>query len=188
MQQLIMRLDPKKSYKLVSPRTVVAVTSMNSTSVPNACVVSFISPVSISPPLVMISLAPVRHTYKNIISSGEFVVNILSRRYIDQLLRCAAKYLEGVNKVQQAGLRCCSSRIVSPPRIREASAWLECKVTDSRQLGDHIAIFGEVLEAEVVDAAIKDGEIDMKIIDPVMHIGGADFATDFKVTKHKRYD
>lgn len=183
-----MRLDTKNSYKLISPRLAVAVTTLNSTSVPNACVVSFISPVSKDPPLIMISLAPVRHTCKNIIKSNEFVINILGRRYIDQLLRCAAKYQEGVNKIQQAGLSWYSSRLVSPPRIREASAWLECRVSGSKEMGDHIAIFGEVLEAEAKDSVIKNGEVDIQLIDPVLHISGDEFATEFKIAKRKRYD
>jgi flavin reductase (DIM6/NTAB) family NADH-FMN oxidoreductase RutF len=183
-----MKLDPKKSYRLISPRPTVVITTLNSTNVPNACVVSFISPVSKSPPILMISLTPVRHTYKNIIKNGEFVVNILGKRYIDQMLRCAAKYQEGVNKIQQAGLGWYTSKIVTPPRIREASAWLECKVTESKELGDHIAIFGEVLEAEAKDGIIKDGKVDLSKINPVLHISGSEFATDFKAVKHKRYD
>ncbi len=183
-----MRLDLKKSYKLISPRLAVAITTLNSTDTPNACVVSFISPVSKSPPVLMISLAPVRHTYKNIINSGEFVVNILGKRYIDQLLRCAAKYQEGVNKIQQADLDWYSSKLVSPPRIREASAWLECRVTESKKIGDHIAVFGEILEAEVKGSVIKDGKVDLRAINPVLHIGGSDFATDFKIIKRKIYD
>jgi flavin reductase (DIM6/NTAB) family NADH-FMN oxidoreductase RutF len=183
-----MKLDPKKSYKLISPRLTVVITTLNSTNMPNACVVSFISPVSMSPPLLMISLAPVRHTYKNIINSGEFVVNILGKRYIDQMLRCAAKYQEGVNKIQQAGLGWYTSKLVAPPRIREASAWLECRVIESKEVGDHIAIFGEVLGAEAKDNVIKDGEVDLQAINPVFHISGSDFATDFKRIKRKRYD
>lgn len=180
-----MRIDPKRSYSLLSPRLTVVITTLNSTSIPNACVVSFISPVSIDPPLLMISLAPVRHTYKNIISTGEFVVNILGKRYIDQMLRCAAKYQEGVNKIQQAGLGWYSSKLVTPPRIREASVWLECKVTGSKEMGDHIAIFGEVLEAEARDNVIKDGEVDLQLINPVLHISKDEFAVEFRKTKHK---
>lgn len=183
-----MKLDPEKSYRLISPRLTVVVTTMNSTDIPNACVVSFISPVSMSPPVLMISLAPVRHTYKNIINSGEFVVNILGKRYIDQMLRCASKYQEGVNKIQQAGLGWYTSKLVAPPRIREASAWLECKVTESKEMGDHIPIFGEVLEAEVKDGVIKDGKIGLYSMNPVLHISGDEFATDFKTVKRKRYD
>ena len=183
-----MRINSKNSYKLISPRIAVVITTLNSTGEPNACVVSFISPVSMSPPLLMLSLAPVRHTYKNIINTGEFVINILSKRYIDQLLRCAAKYQEGVNKIQQAGLHCYTSKLVSPPRIREASAWLECRVIESKKMGDHIAIFGEVLEAEVRNGVIKNSEIDLQAISPVLHISGTSFAVDFKIIKHKRYD
>jgi flavin reductase (DIM6/NTAB) family NADH-FMN oxidoreductase RutF len=174
-----MRIEAKHFYKVLSPRLAVVVTTLNSTAIPSACVVSFISPISISPPMLMISLAPVRHTYKNIIHSKEFVVNILGRRYIDQLLQCAAKYQEGVNKIRQAGLSSHISKLVAPPRIGEAAAWIECKVIDSKEMGDHIAIFGEVLDVEVRDTALKNGEFDVESVNPVLHLS---------VFKHKRYD
>lgn len=183
-----MRIEARDFYKILSPRLAVAVTSLNSTAIPSACVVSFIAPISISPPMLMISLTPVRHTYKDIAQSKEFVVNILGKRYIDQLLQCAAKYQEGVNKIRQAGLRSYSSKLVSPPRISEAAAWIECKVADSKEIGDHIAIFGEVLEVEIRNTALKNGEFDIESVNPVLHLSGDNFASDFKVFKHKRYD
>lgn len=183
-----MRLKREEAYKLLSPRPTVAVTTFNSVGVVNACVVSFVSPISFNPPIVMISLAPVRHTYKNIEKTGEFVINILGKERIDQLLRCAAKYQEGVNKLQQAGLRWYSSKLVKPPRIREAKAWLECKVIENKKVGDHIVVFGQVLAVEVSDDCVTNGEIDLRKINPVTHVTKDIFATDFKLVKHKRYD
>lgn len=183
-----MRLKPEESYKVLSPRPTIAVTTFNSVGSVNACVVSFISPVSFNPPIVMISLAPVRHTYKNIEQTGEFVLNIIGKEHFDQLLRCAAKYQEGVNKLQQAGLRWYSSKLVKPPRIKEAKAWLECKVIGNKKMGDHIVVFGQVLAVEVSDDCVTNGEIDLKKINPVTHVSKNVFAVDFNLVKYKRYD
>lgn len=183
-----MRLKPEEAYKLISPRPIAVITTLNSLGAINSCVVSFISPISFKPAVLMISLAPVRHTYKNIVERKEFVVNIFGKERLDQVLRCAAKYQEGVNKVQQAGLRWYSSKLVAPPRIREAKAWIECKLTDSKRIGDHIAIFGEVLAVEVDDSIVSEGEIDLSKLNPVLHIAKKSFATDFKFITHKRYD
>lgn len=181
-----MRLSSDKMYHLIAPRPVAVITSLNSTDTPNAMVVSFISPVSFNPPILMISLAPVRHTYQNILKSGEFVVNILSKRYSRQILRCAAKYQEGADKVAQAGLRTITSKIVSAPRIKEAKIWIECKIRDSKLVGDHFAIFGEAVAIEVKDDVLKDGKVDMRKVDPMLHISKDDFAVDFKLMKYKR--
>lgn len=183
-----MKIDVEEFYQLISPRPTVVITTFNSLGAINACVVSFISPVSFRPPILMISLAPIRHSYENISQTKEFVVNILDKEHIDQLLMCARRYQEGVNKLQQAGLRWYSSKLVKPPRVREAKAWIECKVKEERKMGDHIAIFGDVVAVEVNDDVVIKEEIDLQKINPVLHISGDRFATDFKIIKHKRYD
>jgi len=183
-----MKINPEQYYKLLAPRPTVAITTFNSLDAINACVISFISPVSSKPPILMISLASVRHSYENITRTKEFVVNILGKEHADQLLMCARRYQEGVNKVQQAGLKWYSSKLVKPPRIKEAKAWIECKVVEEKKVGDHVVIFGEVMAVEVKDDVMAKDEIDLTKINPIMHIGGDEFAVDFKIIKHKRYD
>ena len=158
-----MKIDPEKFYQLIAPRLTAAITTFNSLKAINACVVSFISPVSFRPPILMISLAPVRHSYENISQTNEFVVNVLGKEHIDQLLMCGRRYQKGVNKLQQAGLRWYSSKLVKPPRIKEAKVWIECKVREEKRMGDHVAIFGEVLAAEAKDEVVTNGGILGKI-------------------------
>lgn len=181
-------LKPEQAYQLLSPRPILLITTLNSKRAANAAPVSFTTPVSFSPPIVMISLAPVRHSYRNILETKEFVINILSRECLDQVLRCAVPYQEGVNKLQQAGLKWYSSKIVNPPRVKEAKAWIECKLLEERKFGDHMVILGEVLAAEVKDEAVTAGDIDFSKINLVGHVDKDIFATDFKIIKHKRYD
>ncbi|MCS7106172.1 MAG: flavin reductase family protein [Candidatus Aenigmarchaeota archaeon] len=183
-----MKYPLEKSYRLLSPRLVVLVTTVNSKQGVNAAPISFCSPVSFSPPIVMISLTPEIRTHKNIKETKEFVINILPKQYIDQVLRCAARYPEGVNKLEVVGLKKFSSVLVKPPRVKEAFAWLECRLIEEKRLGDHFAIFGEVLTAEIKDEVVKDGEIDFSKVSPVLHLFKEYFAFDFKVAKQKRYD
>jgi flavin reductase (DIM6/NTAB) family NADH-FMN oxidoreductase RutF len=183
-----MIINPEKAYELLSPRLVLLITTLNSKGSVNASPVSFASPISFNPPIVLISLAPTRHTYKNILETKEFVINILGKEYLDQVLRCAIPYQEGINKLQQAGLKYYSSKIVKPVRVKEAKAWIECKFLEERKFGDHMAILGEVLTAEVRDEAVVKDEIDFTKINPIAHIAKDVFAVDFKIVKHKRYD
>jgi flavin reductase (DIM6/NTAB) family NADH-FMN oxidoreductase RutF len=183
-----MIVKPERAYELLSPRPVLLVTTLNSKSSTNAAPVSFATPVSFSPPIVLISIAPVRHTHKNILETKEFVINILGREYLDQVLRCAIPYQEGIDKLQQAGLKSYSSKIVRPPRVKEAKAWIECKFLEERGFGDHMAVLGEVLAAEVKDEAVVGEEIDFTKINSILHVAKDIFAVDFKIVKHKRYD
>ena len=183
-----MKYPLDKSYRLLSPRLLTLITTKNSKDGVNAAPVDFCSPASFNPPIVMVSLTPQIRTYKNIQEKGEFVINILPREYIDHALRCAAKYPEGVNKLQLVGLKQYSSELVSPPRIKEAKIWLECRFLEEKKVGDHFAIFGEVVAAEVRDDTIKEGEIDLANLNPILHLVKDNFATDYKVVKRRRYD
>lgn len=188
IQKIVMEIEKNRIHEILCPRPIAVITTLNSFRAINACVVSFISPISFEPAIVMIALAPIRHTYKNIKETKEFVVNILGKEFIDQTLMCAKKYQEGVNKVQQAGLRWYSSKLVKPPRIKEAKAWIECKFLEDKKVGDHVVIFGEVLEVEVAESILTNGEIDLTKLNPIAHISKDKFAVDFKIIKHKRYD
>jgi flavin reductase (DIM6/NTAB) family NADH-FMN oxidoreductase RutF len=182
-----MIIKPEQAYTLLSPRLVLLITTLNSRGSINAAPVSFATPISFNPPLVLISLAPIRHTYKNILETKEFVINILGKDCLDKLLRCAIPYQEGINKLQQAGLNSYSSKIVKPLRVKEAKAWIECKFLEDRKFGDHIAVLGEVLTAEVRDEVVVKDEIDFTKINSILHIAKDIFAFDFKTVKHKRY-
>ena len=183
-----MRYPKEKAYRLLTPRLLNLITTINSKEGINAAPVDFCSPVSFSPCVVMISLTPAIKTYKNIKETEEFVINILPKKYLDQILRCAARYPEGINKLEIVGLKYYSSAIVKSPRIKEAKIWLECKFLEEKRISDHFTIFGEVLLAEVSDDIVKNGEVDYSKIDPVLHFTRDIFAVDYRIIRHRRYD
>lgn len=183
-----MKVNPEVAYQVLGPRITVLVTTVDSDKKINAAPISFVSPIGFSPAIVMISLAPTMHTYQNIKETREFVINILGKDHLEQVLRCGAAYAKGVNELEQVGLRWYSSELVRPPRVKEGKAWIECKFLEERKMGDHLAIFGEVLTAEVSDDVITDGKPDLIKISPIGHMSGNMFAVDFKPVKHKRYD
>jgi len=177
-----MKVELNKAYLLLSPRLVVLLTTVNSKQGTNATPIDFIIPVNYSPPVIMISLMPLGHTYKNISTTKEFVINVLDRRYSDKVMRCAARYQEGVNKLSQSGLHQYSSQLVKPPRVKEADLWMECKCMDEKNFGDHVAIFGEVVAAEVRDELMKGSDIDFSKMEPFLHIT-KDYAVETKIRK-----
>jgi flavin reductase (DIM6/NTAB) family NADH-FMN oxidoreductase RutF len=93
-----------------------------------------------------------------------------------------------VNKLQQAGLKSYSSKIVKPPRVKEAKAWIECRFLEDRRIGDHMAVLGEVLTAEVRDEVVENEEINFLKVNSILHVWKDTFASDFKIIKQKRYE
>lgn len=173
-------MDITQSYKLLSPRIVVLITTVDKKRRINAMPASFVSPVNFFPPIVMVSIAYTRDTYKNLEEVPEFVVNILSKDYLDKVLGCAYPFGRGVNELEKVGLKWVKAKKVKPPVIKKADAWLECKVVDTAKFKDHAAIFGRVVACNCKKRIEK--------VNPIMHIAGDEFAVDFEVIKCKRYD
>ncbi|MEM5766202.1 MAG: flavin reductase family protein [Candidatus Aenigmatarchaeota archaeon] len=180
-----MKIDLSKAYRLLSPRIVVLLTTMNSKHGMNAIPIDFITPVNYSPPIIMIAIQPGGQTYRNIKENGEFVINIMSRKHFNEVMRCATRYQEGINKIQQVGLHHFSSQFVRAPKIKEARAWLECKLVNEIVFKDHIAIFAEIVAADVSDEIVVKEEIEYSRIKPILHIT-KDYVIDFKVVKKKK--
>jgi flavin reductase (DIM6/NTAB) family NADH-FMN oxidoreductase RutF len=179
-----MKIEPTTAYTLLSPRIVVLLTTINSRHGLNAVPVDFITPVNRLPPIVMVAIQLGSQTYKNIKETKEFVVNIMSKKHLNEVMKCAARYQEGVNKIKQVGLHHFSSQLVDVPRIKEAKAWLECKFIEERSFKDHAAIFAEIVVAEVSDEIVKNGEIDYQKINPILHLT-KNYSLELKVRKRK---
>ena len=163
------------AYRLLAPKPTIIVTTKSNEGKVNAAPFSFTMPVSINPPLIAFASVPTHHTFKNIDDTGEFVVNIPNENILDKLWITGDKFPEGVNEIEKAGLTQLDSIEVSPPRIEECVAHMECKVQWIKDSGDHKMIVGEVLHAYAARNVLKDGLLDVENIKPVLHLGGVNF-------------
>ena len=59
---------------------------------------------------------------------------------------------------------------------------------EEKKFSDRVAIFAEALIAEVKDDVLTESEVDIIKLNPIVHLAQDRFLTDFKVSKHKRYD
>ncbi len=168
-----MEIDPVNFYKLCA-RCCVVVSTASPRGISNAAPFSFNMPVSFSPPIFAIASQPTHDTWRNIRETGEFVVNFVGEELGDKIHILERDFPYEVSEIEKAGLTEMPSRKVRPPRIAEAYAWLECRLYDARELGDHVLIAGEVLLAEVRDE-YYDRVVDVARAKPLLHISGAYF-------------
>ncbi len=111
----------------------------------NGFTVAWITPVSHDPPLVGVAVHPKRYTLELIRKSGSFCVNILKEGE------------EGIELARHFGLK--SGRNLDKfeghlwaeghtgsPVMKDAVAYLDCKFYSSCDAGDHIMVFGEVVD------------------------------------------
>lgn len=178
-------LDTKKAYRLLAPRPTIIVTTINLGGDVNAAPFSFTMPVSMNPPLVAFASVPAHDTYKNITEIEEFVVNIPNEDILEKLWITGKKFPYGVNEIEKADLTQIPSKKVSPPKIEECVAHLECEVLWTKEAGDHNLIVGKVVHADIKKNAIKNGLLNVEKIKPVLHLGGVDFVIGDHLRKVK---
>ncbi|MDI3484546.1 MAG: hypothetical protein PWQ74_1133 [Methanobacteriaceae archaeon] len=171
----------KDSYRLLAPRPTVIVTTVNKEGDINAAPFSFVMPISMDPPIVAFASMPEHHTSKNVEETGEFVINLTSLDILEKMWITGKSIPYGENELERAGLDWIPSVKVSPPRIKEAAAHLECELLRMNEIGDHNLYTGSVVHASIKEGSVKDGLLYVEKVKPILHVGGNKFVIGDKV-------
>ncbi|MFD4606013.1 flavin reductase family protein [Streptomyces sp. NPDC058464] len=124
---------------VASPVTVVTGVSEG---VPHGTTVSAFTSLSLSPPMVLVSLDRGSRLLEVVRGSGRFGVNVLSSHQAGLALRFARK--GGAEKFDGTEW----SLVHGLPRLPEATGWLACETETLVDGGDHVVLLGRVLSAE----------------------------------------
>jgi len=178
-----MKLQRSRFFSAVA-RPVVIVTTISERGEVNAAPFSFNTPLAFEPPLYGISCDPEHDTWMNIRETKEFVVNVAGRNLGECMWILEKDYPRGLNELKEAGLEEIPSKKVKPPRVKDAVAWLECSLHSFYEIGDHVFIAGEVLEAEINDVFVEDGKV--KTEELLLHISGKFFAEGARAAEYRR--
>jgi flavin reductase (DIM6/NTAB) family NADH-FMN oxidoreductase RutF len=115
--------------------------------------------------------------------SGEFVFNLATEDLMKQMSDTSAPLPRGVSEFEPAGLKMAPCRLVAAPRVAEAHASLECKLTQSIRLKrhdgadlDNYLLLGEVVGVHIDDAFIRNGRFDTAAARPLARCGYQDYA------------
>lgn len=171
----------KESYRLLAPRPTVIITTVNKKGEINAAPFSFVMPISMNPPIVAFASMPEHHTSKNVEETGEFVINLTSFNILDKMWITGKNIPYGENELERAGLDWTPSVKVSPPRVKEAAAHLECELLRMNEIGDHNLYTGSVVHASIKEGSIKDGLLYVEDVKPILHVGGKKFVIGDRV-------
>ena len=180
-----MEINPSGFYEILSPRCTVLISTVDKEGRANAAPFSFVTPVSIDPPLVLFSAAPARHTLANVRETGDFVLNLVSEGILDRMWVCSKAFPRGVSEIEKAGLNERKSKKVKSPSVEECVGWIECTLEFEKEAGDHILVVGRVVHAECKDEFMLKTEFDVSRAKPAMHIRGKRFAVGERVVTVK---
>jgi flavin reductase (DIM6/NTAB) family NADH-FMN oxidoreductase RutF len=158
-------LSVQERYKILAgsvvPRPIALVTSINNKGELNTAPFSFFNALSANPPLVGFGIqrmpdGQLKDTYKNIIESREFTVNIVSDSLVEAMNICAIPFESNIDEASMAGLSTVSGTLIHSPRVKESKISLECTLFSNISTGE----YGDLLLGEVVMAHISESIID----------------------------
>ena len=135
--------------QLIVPRPIAMVSTRSPDGVANIAPMSYYLPITGDPMLLGITMGlredgQLKHTYLNALASGDFVVNVTTEAFRDDIETVAMESPGEVDEFDLAGWTPVPATKVASPAIAEAVARLECVVHKVVDLGTPDRVFGEV--------------------------------------------
>jgi flavin reductase (DIM6/NTAB) family NADH-FMN oxidoreductase RutF len=183
-------LGARETYRLmvalITPRPVAWVSTVAASGVVNLAPFSFYNGVSGSPPTLLFSAVNRRDgspkdTVRNVLASGEFVVNVASFELRDAMNASAEEIPYEVSELERVGLHPVPSEKVKPPRVAECKAAFECVLHQIVKLGEGPLaanlVIGRIVLIHVADTVLDaTGEVDARALDTIGRMGGEGYA------------
>ncbi len=185
-----MIIDPKNHeynnvYKLmigsIVPRPIAFVSTVSRDGIRNLAPFSFFNGVCSNPPIVLFSTVirkdgKYKDTLNNVDATKEFVINIVSEDFAEQMNATSADVPPEVDEFELSGLTPIPSDLVIAPRVKEARINMECKLVQIVRFGDSpgggCTVFGEILRFHIQDALFDNYRIDADGLRAIGRMGG----------------
>ncbi|MCT7375708.1 flavin reductase family protein [Chelativorans salis] len=172
--------DPFKA--IVAPRPIGWISTRRPGGELNLAPYSYFNAFSSNPHLVWFSSEGEKDSASIARDTGEFAVNLVSLALAEKMNQTAIDAPPGISEFELAGLTPAPCRHIACPRVAEAAATLECKVTEvlePRDLkGNHAGVFvvtGEVVGVHIDEAMLTDGLFDTTKAQNLARLGYMDY-------------
>ena len=195
MQIEMSELDQQDAYKIIIgcivPRPIAWVSTVDEHGVANLAPFSFFNGVGANPPSLSVSImhtagraAGRKDTLHNIVTTGQFVVNLVSEQLAFAMNITATDVPADVDEFVLAGLEAAPSTRIRPPRVAAAAVSFECALLTTVAVGEGpgsatLAV-GQILVVHARDDL--DGlidarhRVDLHKLQPVARLAGNDYA------------
>lgn len=169
-----------KPGNMVYPVPAVMVsTAMPDGSHPNIITVAWTGTVCTNPPMAYISVRPERYSYHMIKETGEFVINLTTKKLARVTDYCGVKSGRDVDKFKEMGLTCGKASAVSVPLIEESPVNIECRVVEIKELGSHHMFLAKVAAVDVDEELLdENGRLDLGRAQPIVYSHGEYYGLD----------
>ena len=131
------------------PQGVTVVTMQSEDHQLGITVASFTS-ISLTPPLILVSIAKGSFYHDTIVNAKSFAVNILASDQGDVSERFAGKVPQGEDRFHNVKFQ---TGLNGAPLIQGALSWIECRNRRTIEAGDHTIVLGEVTTCKAMKEA-----------------------------------
>lgn len=150
-------VEPGKAYLLLNHGPVTLVSSTHAGR-RNVMAASWAMPLDFLPPKVAVVIDRNTLTRELVEASGEFVLNIPTRRMAQQVVHCGTHGGRDLDKFAAFGLSGAPGSAVGAPLVEGCAGWLECRVIAEPAIQGRYDLFlGEVLAAWADPRQFSDG-------------------------------
>jgi len=167
----------------IAPRPICFASTIDATGRPNLSPFSFFNLFSTTPPILIFSPSrrvrdnTTKHSWQNVQEIPEVVINIVDHAMVQQTSLASCDFPKETNEFVKAGFTEEPATLVRPPMVKESKVKIECRVIDTRPLGDQGGsgnlVICEALRMHI-DPAILDEKhhIDQLRLHLVARLGG----------------
>lgn len=138
-----------KPSTLLNPAPPVLV-SCGDMQHPNLITIAWAGTICTKPSMVSISVRPERHSYPQMVESGQFVINLPTEDLVRAVDWCGVRSGRDYDKFAEMGLHAEPSVTLNGcPMLAESPVNLECKITQIIPLGTHDLFLAEVVAVNI---------------------------------------
>ncbi|MBU0629553.1 MAG: flavin reductase family protein [Candidatus Margulisbacteria bacterium] len=166
-----------KPGTMLYPAPVVMVSCGDKKENFNIITVAWTGTVNSEPAMAYVSIRPSRYSHQIIKKTGEFVINLATKRLAFATDYCGVKSGRETNKFFHLKLTAEKAEQVKAPLIAESPVNIECRVTDIVPLGSHDMFLAKVLAIHADKKLIdKKGGLNLQAADLIAYSHGHYYA------------
>lgn len=163
-----------KPGNMLYPLPVVMVSVADRDGRPNIITVAWAGTVCTNPPMLSISVRPERYSYPILKETGEFVLNLTTRKLAFATDYCGVKSGRDVDKFKELGLTPLKAEHVGAPLIAESPVNIECKVREILPLGSHHMFLADVVAVHADEKYMDEKhKFHLEKAEPIVYSHGA---------------
>lgn len=192
-------LSPLEAINLLGstiyPRPIAWVSTQSPDGINNLAPFSYFSVASVNPPIISFSVllngkGEEKDTLINLKANEHFVVNMVDKHQAEQMNQTSADLPPETDEFALAGLTPITVGSGPSPAVKEALAWLECRLHSVQRLGDGPLagnlVLGEVVNIHIDDQIWQNGRVNMDGWNLIAKLGGHRYSESTQTFSMKR--